>query len=104
MPAGVRRWTYTYCTAADTTECPIVGLMLTATGPRTDLTQTASYSYYLTNSATNCGTPGAVCYQAGCHLPPYRSHWASGIKEPGRFRHKGATSFPAYRSQLVFGI
>jgi len=32
---------------------------------------------------------------ASCHLPPYRSHWASGIKEPGRFRHKGATSFPA---------
>ncbi|MGF6652577.1 hypothetical protein OKW34_003166 [Paraburkholderia youngii] len=40
----------------------------------------------------------------GCHLPPYRGHRASGIKEPGRFRHKGATSFPAYRSQLVFGI
>ncbi|MGF6652617.1 hypothetical protein OKW34_003206 [Paraburkholderia youngii] len=39
-----------------------------------------------------------------CHLPPYRGHRASGIKEPGRFRHKGATSFPAYRSQLVFGI
>ena len=36
---------------------------------------------------------------ASCHLPPYRSHWASGIKEPGRFRHKGATAFPAYRSQ-----
>ncbi|AIO67337.1 transposase domain protein [Burkholderia oklahomensis] len=39
-----------------------------------------------------------------CHLPPHRSHWASGIKEPGRFRHKGATSFPAYRSQSVSGI
>lgn len=36
--------------------------------------------------------------QSPCHLPPYRSHWASGIKEPGRFRHKGATSFPAYRN------
>lgn len=34
-----------------------------------------------------------------CHLPAYRSQSASGIKEPGRFRHKGATAFPAYRSQ-----
>jgi YD repeat-containing protein len=65
VPAGVRRWTYTYCTAIDTTQCPIVGLMLTATGPRTDITQTTSYSYYIASSATNCGTPGAACYQAG---------------------------------------
>jgi RHS repeat-associated protein len=65
VPAGVRRWTYTYCAAVDTTQCPIVGLMLTATGPRTDTTQTTTYSYYLTSSATHCGTPGAACYQAG---------------------------------------
>jgi YD repeat-containing protein len=65
VPGGVRRWTYAYCTAVDTTQCPIVGLMLTATGPRTDITQTTSYSYYMSSSATNCGTPGAACYQAG---------------------------------------
>ncbi|WP_158628845.1 RHS repeat protein [Dyella choica] len=65
VPAGVRRWTTTYCAAVDTTQCPIVGLMLTATGPRTDTTQTTTYSYYLTSSATSCGTPGAACYQAG---------------------------------------
>lgn len=65
VPAGVRRWTYTYCTAVDTTQCPIVGLLLTETGPRTDLTQTKTYSYYLTSSTTGCGTPGAACYQAG---------------------------------------
>ncbi|WP_230473826.1 hypothetical protein [Dyella choica] len=64
-PAGVRRRTYTYCTAIDTTQCPIVGLMLTATGPRTDTIQTTTYSYYLSSSATSCGTPGAACYQAG---------------------------------------
>ncbi|RDS84297.1 RHS repeat-associated core domain-containing protein [Dyella psychrodurans] len=64
IPAGVRRWTYTYCTAVGT-GCPLTGLMLTATGPRTDLTQTASYSYYTSSSATDCGTPGAACYQAG---------------------------------------
>ena len=65
VPAGVRRWTYTYCSTVDTTQCPIVGLLLTATGPRTDTTQTTTYSYYLASSATNCGTPGAACYQAG---------------------------------------
>ncbi|GLQ93474.1 hypothetical protein GCM10007901_24250 [Dyella acidisoli] len=65
VPAGVRRWTYTYCTAVDTTQCPIVGLMLTATGSRTDLTQTTTYSYYLNSSSVNCGTPGTACYQAG---------------------------------------
>jgi YD repeat-containing protein len=65
VPAGVRRWTYTYCTAVDATQCPIVGLTLTATGPRTDTTQGTTYSYYMASSATNCGTPGAACYQAG---------------------------------------
>jgi RHS repeat-associated protein len=64
VPSGVRRWTYTYCTAVGT-GCPLVGLMLTATGPRTDLTQTTSYTYYTSSSATGCGTPGDACYQAG---------------------------------------
>jgi RHS repeat-associated protein len=65
VPAGVRRWTYTYCTAVDTTNCPIVGLMLRATGPRTDVAQTTTYSYYMTASAANCGAPGAACHQPG---------------------------------------
>ena len=65
VPAGVRRWAYTYCTAVDTTQCPLIGLLLSVTGPRTDLTQTTSYSYYMSSSATSCGTPGAACHQAG---------------------------------------
>jgi len=65
VPAGVRRTTYTYCTAVDTVQCPLVGLLLSTTGPRTDLTQTTSYSYYMSSSATSCGTPGAACHQAG---------------------------------------
>jgi len=65
VPAGVRRWIYTYCTVVNTTQCPLIGLLLTATGPRTDLAQTTTYSYYMTSSATNCGTPGSACYQAG---------------------------------------
>jgi len=43
-PAGVRRWTYTYCDTVGS-GCPLVGLLLSATGPRTDLTQTTTYSY-----------------------------------------------------------
>ncbi|HEV2680309.1 MAG TPA: RHS repeat-associated core domain-containing protein, partial [Rhodanobacter sp.] len=43
-PAGVRRWTYTYCDTVGS-GCPLVGLMLSTTGPRTDLTQTITYSY-----------------------------------------------------------
>ena len=64
VPASVRRATYTYCTTVGS-ECPIIGLILTTIGPRTDLTQTTSYSYYTAASATNCGTPGAACYQPG---------------------------------------
>ncbi|OOG49135.1 hypothetical protein B0E50_06980 [Rhodanobacter sp. C01] len=64
-PTGVRRWTYTYCTAVDTTQCPLVGLLLSVTGPRTDLTQTTTYSYYLGSSASGCGTPGSACHQPG---------------------------------------
>jgi RHS repeat-associated protein len=43
-PAGVRRWTYTYCDTIGSA-CPLIGLRLSVTGPRTDLTQTAAYSY-----------------------------------------------------------
>ena len=64
-PAGVRQWSSTYCTAVNGTQCPLFGLKLTDTGPRTDLIQTTTYSYYLTASATSCGTPGAACYQPG---------------------------------------
>ncbi|MFK2873628.1 RHS repeat-associated core domain-containing protein [Dyella lipolytica] len=64
VPAGVRRNTYTYCTTVGT-GCPLVGLMLSATGSRTDLTQTTTYTYYTSSSAVNCGTPGAACYQPG---------------------------------------
>ncbi|MBE1161801.1 DUF6531 domain-containing protein [Dyella acidiphila] len=64
-PVGVRQWAYTYCASIDPAQCPLTGLLLTASGPRTDLTQTTTYSYYTSSSATNCGTPGAPCFQAG---------------------------------------
>jgi RHS repeat-associated protein len=85
-PAGVRRWAYTYCDAVGS-GCPLVGLMLSATGPRTDLSQTTTYTYYTSSSATNCGTPGSACYQAGDldqvtdalgHVTTYASYDANG--------------------------
>jgi RHS repeat-associated protein len=52
-PLGVRRWTYQYCNAVDTTQCPIVGLLLSMDGPRTDVSDTTSFAYYLSDSATS---------------------------------------------------
>ena len=65
VPAGVRRWTYTYCDTVDSTQCPIVGLLLSATGPRTDVSSTTTYSYYLTADESGCGTAGGACHRAG---------------------------------------
>jgi RHS repeat-associated protein len=64
-PAGVRRWTYSYCDAVDGTQCPLVGLLLSVDGPRTDVTDLTQYSYYLTADTSGCGTAGGACHQAG---------------------------------------
>lgn len=53
VPDGVRRWTYTYCTVVDAVQCPVAGLLLSSTGPRTDVLQTTTYSYYLSDSSTS---------------------------------------------------
>ncbi|WP_170120243.1 DUF6531 domain-containing protein [Fulvimonas soli] len=87
VPAGVRRWTSTYCTAVDGTQCPIIGLLLSSTGPRTDLTQTTTYSYYLDSATNGCPTPGGACHQPGDlyqitdplgHVTTYASYDADG--------------------------
>lgn len=86
-PEGVRRRTYTYCDVVDSTQCPIVGLLLTATGPRTDLTQTFHYSYYMDSATAGCTTPGGACHQPGDlyqvkdplgHVTTYVSYDADG--------------------------
>jgi RHS repeat-associated protein len=86
VPSGVRRWTFTYCTAVGAS-CPLPGLLLSATGPRTDLAQTMTYSYYTSASAMNCGTPGSACHQSGDlyqvtdalgHVTTYVSYDADG--------------------------
>ncbi|GAA0697821.1 RHS repeat protein [Dyella marensis] len=64
-PPGVSRRTYAYCDAVDDTQCPVVGLLLSATGPRTDITSTAHYSYYRSTDESGCGTAGGACHRAG---------------------------------------
>src|SRR5262249_55912603 len=47
------------------TGCPIVGLLLTVDGPRTDVTDTTTYAYYATTSETGCTTLGGTCHRLG---------------------------------------
>jgi RHS repeat-associated protein len=64
-PAGVRRTTYSYCDTVDTTQCPLVGLLLAVDGPRTDISDITHYTYYLTTDESGCGTVGGTCHRAG---------------------------------------
>jgi RHS repeat-associated protein len=63
-PAGVRRWTYTYCDAVGG-QCPLIGLLLSVDGPRTDVSDVTQYAYYPTTDESGCGTPGGACHRAG---------------------------------------
>lgn len=65
VPAGVRRWTYTYCDAVDSTQCPLPGLLLSEDGPRTDVLDATQYAYYMTTDESGCGTAGGTCHKAG---------------------------------------
>lgn len=64
-PAGVARTTYTYCTAADQTTCPRVGLLLAIDGPRSDVADTTSYIYYTDTDESGCTTSGGSCHRTG---------------------------------------
>jgi len=61
-PVGVRQQTYRYCDTTGSNGCTSVGLLLSETDPRGNIT---NYTYYQSSSAQNCGTPGAACYQTG---------------------------------------
>jgi RHS repeat-associated protein len=68
VPAGVRRWTYTYCTSVDTVQCPLVGLLLTTTGPRTDVNDTTTYTYFMDDNVLHRhGDLSAVTDALGHH-------------------------------------
>ena len=61
-PAGVRRWTYTYCTVVDGTQCPLLGLMRTVTDPLNNVT---TLNYYVTDDSTCASAPMTCPHRAG---------------------------------------
>jgi RHS repeat-associated protein len=64
-PAGARQTTYSYCDSVDSTQCPVMGLLLLVNGPRTDISDITSYSYYLTTDESGCAVAGGVCHRVG---------------------------------------
>lgn len=64
-PTGVRQWRYTYCNAVDSTQCPLIGLLLSVDGPRANVSDITNYSYYLSTDESGCGTAGGTCHRAG---------------------------------------
>ncbi|KAG9591451.1 hypothetical protein KCV01_g11476, partial [Aureobasidium melanogenum] len=64
-PFGIRQTRYTYCDAVDATQCPLVGLLLTVDGPRTDVADITRLSYYLATDESGCATVGGACHRAG---------------------------------------
>jgi RHS repeat-associated protein len=68
-PAGakVRRTVMTYCEQAgvDAGICPLVGLLLSTDGPRSDVRDTTGYSYYQTSNLVGCVMHGSSCHYMG---------------------------------------
>jgi RHS repeat-associated protein len=66
-PVGVRQSTMTYCEQADVTAgtCPIVGLMLSSNGPRTDVSDISTYTYYQADAASCATAPTTCAYRKG---------------------------------------
>jgi RHS repeat-associated protein len=64
-PTGIRQTRYTYCDAVDASACPIVGLLLTVDGPRTDVADVTTRSYYLITDEGGCGVAGGACHRKG---------------------------------------
>ena len=65
-PTGVRQSAMTYCEQAGVTAgtCPIVGLVLSADGPRTDISDVTTYTYRQSDDPT-CASNGACSYRHG---------------------------------------
>ncbi|HEY8009626.1 MAG TPA: RHS repeat-associated core domain-containing protein [Rudaea sp.] len=64
---GVRQWAYTYCEQAGVTAgtCPLVGLLLSVDGPRTDVSDVTTYTYYQATDVSGCATFGGSCHYLG---------------------------------------
>lgn len=62
-----RTTTMTYCEQADVTAgtCPLVGLVRSVNGPRTDVIDTTSYTYRMADEASCATTPTTCPYRKG---------------------------------------
>jgi RHS repeat-associated protein len=64
VPAGVRRTVTTYCAAAGA-DCPFAGFPVMVDGPRTDLSDVATYRWYTQSDTSGCGAVGGACHHLG---------------------------------------
>lgn len=64
-PNGVRQIAYTYCDAVDQVKCPILGLLLTIDGARTDVSDITGFQYYLADDESGCGVSSGPCHRKG---------------------------------------
>lgn len=65
----VRTTTYAYCEAADVaatnSTCPILGLLKSVDGPRTDVNDVTAFEYYGSDDSTCATTPALCTYRKG---------------------------------------
>ncbi len=62
-----RTTTITYCEPSDVTAgtCPLLGLVTSVNGPRTDVTDTAAYTYYPSDDASCAASPNTCPHRKG---------------------------------------
>lgn len=65
-----RTVTTAYCELTDvaTGTCPFVGLVKAVNGPRTDVADTFSYTYRMSDDAPGCGTGSSICLYRKGHV------------------------------------
>lgn len=67
-PAGVRQTRFSYCDAADVaaaaSACPILGQLKAVDGPRNDVADVTTFTYYGTDNLSGCTGSGA-CHKKG---------------------------------------
>jgi YD repeat-containing protein len=66
-PLGVRQTSYTYCEQAGVTAgtCPLVGLVFSVDGARTDVSDVTTYTYYQTTDISGCAVVDGACHNKG---------------------------------------
>ncbi len=84
---ATRVTTRTYCESVDPAQgCPLIGLLRTVDGPRTDIGDVTNYEYHLSDAA-NCGVGSDCDYRAGDLYRVVNS--ASHITEYRRYDYAG---------------